>query len=104
MTNKINKFDALAYATSKLGPPTEIFKNRSIEDMCGVVSDEHQWSLPCGRWLCVSEWSDGDQSTECGGGGCSEGYEARDNGDGSLCPQYEEQARELIDAYAEGAR
>lgn len=105
MSKRINKFDALAYAVSVLGPPHQTGKDRTIEESHGLVADAHLWELPS-RWrLVVHEWSDGGQTTASGV------YEHRSsfavvraNDDGSLCPDYEEQARELIDAYVEAWR
>lgn len=103
MNKKINKFDALAHAVNTLGPPHETSKTRHIEESHGLVSNWHKWRLPCGRWLEVDEWSDGDQSTYGGAGTkrWDDPIAVRGNDDGS---EYEDQARALIDAYAEAAK
>lgn len=101
MSKKTIKFDALAYAISVLGRPSEISRNRFAEEDHGFISDCYSWRLPCGRWLFVDEWDDGDQSTAGVAWGTMGSVAVRDNDDGSPCPEYEEQARGLIDAYAE---
>lgn len=103
MSKKTKKFDALAYATAVLGQPHDISKNRYIEASDGVVADTHLWGSPCGRQLEVDEWSDGDQGTANWDGPFAARWVLRNNDDGSLCPEYEEQARRLIDAYAEAS-
>lgn len=100
MTKKINKFDALAYAVAVLGQPHQTHKNR-LGASHGSFYDWHSWGPPCGRWLVVEEWSDGDQITA---GGPDTAVWVRGNDDGGLCPEYEEEARALIDAFVEAWR
>ena len=96
------KFDALAHAIAVLGPPHHTGKDRTIEESHGLVADAHLWELPS-RWrLVVHEWSDGGQTTAGGVYGHRSSFAVvRENDDGSLCPDYEEQARAMIDAYAD---
>lgn len=99
MSKKINKFDALAYAVAVLGQPHEVSEDRAIEESHGLVADKHWWALPKERrWLAVHEWSDGDQTIGTGAYRRTRMIGVRNNDDGSLCPEYEEQARWMIDA------